>query len=49
VFVAGYLLVWTGFSAAAALVLVEKVVAAGPWVGRVAGLTLAGWGLWMLM
>ena len=48
VFVAGYLLVWIGFSAAAALVLVEKVVPAGLWLGRVAGLTLAGWGLWML-
>jgi hypothetical protein len=24
-------------------------VPAGLWVGRVAGLMLAGWGLWMLM
>ena len=46
-FVAGVMnLLWV--AAIAALVLVEKVVPAGPWVGRVAGLTLAGWGLWML-
>ena len=32
----------------AGLVLVEKVARAGPWVGRVAGLALAGWGIWML-
>jgi predicted metal-binding membrane protein len=35
-------------AAIAALVLAEKVVPAGPWVGRVAGLTLAGGGVWML-
>ena len=46
-FVAGVMnLLWV--AAIAALVLVEKVVPAGPWVGRVAGLTLVGWGLWML-
>jgi predicted metal-binding membrane protein len=46
-FVAGVMnLLWV--AAIAALVLVEKVVPAGPWLGRVAGLTLAGWGLWML-
>jgi predicted metal-binding membrane protein len=46
-FVAGVMnLLWV--AAIAALVMVEKVVPAGPWVGRVAGLTLAGWGLWML-
>jgi predicted metal-binding membrane protein len=32
----------------AGLVLVEKVAGAGPWVGRVAGLALAGWGIWLL-
>jgi predicted metal-binding membrane protein len=47
-FVAGVMnLLWV--TAIAALVLVEKVVPAGPWVGRIAGLALAGWGLWMLM
>jgi predicted metal-binding membrane protein len=46
-FVAGVMnLLWV--AAIAALVLVEKVVPAGVWLGRVAGLTLAGWGLWML-
>jgi predicted metal-binding membrane protein len=46
-FVAGVMnLLWV--AAIAALVLVEKVVPAGPWLGRAAGLTLAGWGLWML-
>ena len=29
-------------------VLVEKVLPPGPWVGRISGATLAGWGLWML-
>jgi predicted metal-binding membrane protein len=46
-FVAGVMnLLWV--AAIAALVLVEKVVPAGPWVSRVAGLAMAGWGLWML-
>jgi predicted metal-binding membrane protein len=46
-FVAGVMnLFWV--AAIAALVLVEKVVPAGPWVGRVAGVALAGWGVWML-
>ncbi len=46
-FVAGVMnLLWV--AAIAALVLVEKVVPAGPWLGRIAGLTLSGWGLWML-
>ena len=46
-FVAGVMnLLWV--AAIAALVLIEKVVPAGPWLGRVAGLMLAGWGLWML-
>jgi predicted metal-binding membrane protein len=34
--------------AIAALVLVEKLARAGPWVGRMAGLGLAGWGIWLL-
>ena len=34
--------------AIAGLVLVEKVARAGPWVGRMAGLGLAGWGIWLL-
>jgi predicted metal-binding membrane protein len=46
-FVGGVMnLLWV--TAIAALVLVEKVAQAGPWVGRVAGLALAGWGVWML-
>jgi predicted metal-binding membrane protein len=46
-FVAGVMnLLWV--AAIAALALVEKVVPTGPWLGRVAGLTLASWGLWML-
>jgi predicted metal-binding membrane protein len=46
-FVAGVMnLLWV--AAIAALVLVEKSVPAGPWLGRVAGLILAGWGVWML-
>jgi hypothetical protein len=27
---------------------VEKVARAGPWVGRAAGVALAGWGVWVL-
>jgi predicted metal-binding membrane protein len=46
-FVAGVMnLLWV--AAIAALVLVEKVTAAGPWVGRVAGLAMIGAGVWML-
>jgi predicted metal-binding membrane protein len=46
-FVAGVMnLLWV--AAIAALVLVERLVPAGPWLGRVAGLVLAGWGVWML-
>ena len=36
------------YVAIAGLVLMEKAARAGPWVGRVAGLALAGWGVWML-
>ena len=32
----------------AGLVLVEKVVRGGAWVGRVAGLAMVGWGLWVI-
>ena len=47
-FVAGVMnLLWV--AAIAALVLVEKVVPGGQWLGRIAGLTLAGWGMWMLL
>jgi predicted metal-binding membrane protein len=46
-FVGGVMnLLWV--AAIAGLVLVEKVARAGPWVGRVAGLALVGWGVWML-
>ena len=47
-FVAGVMnLLW--IAVIAALVLVEKVVPAGLWIGRVTGLLLAGWGVWMLL
>ncbi len=39
-------LLW--IAALAAFVLVEKVVPAGNWVGRIAGLGLLVWGLWLL-
>ena len=46
-FVAGVMnLLWV--AVIAGLVLLEKVARAGPWIGRVAGLTLTGWGVWML-
>lgn len=45
-FVAGVMnLLWVALIAA--LVLVEKVVPAGLWMSRVAGLLLIGWGVWM--
>lgn len=47
-FVAGVMnLAWV--AAIAALVLLEKVARAGPWIGRLTGLALAGWGVWMLL
>lgn len=47
-FVAGVMnLVWV--AAIAAFVLVEKVAPAGEWVGRIAGIVLVGWGLWLLV
>lgn len=39
-------LVW--IAALAGFVLVEKVVPRGAWVGRLAGLALVVWGIWML-
>jgi predicted metal-binding membrane protein len=36
-------------AAIAGLVLVEKVVRGGPWIGRLAGLGLIGWGLSVLV
>jgi predicted metal-binding membrane protein len=45
-FVAGVMnLFWVAIIAA--LVLVEKVIPAGHWVSRVAGLLFIGWGAWM--
>jgi predicted metal-binding membrane protein len=35
-------------AAIAGLVLVEKVARGGPWIGRLAGLGLIGWGGWLL-
>jgi predicted metal-binding membrane protein len=32
----------------AGLVLVEKVVPGGVWVGRVAGVAMVGWGVWLI-
>lgn len=46
-FVAGVMnIVW--IAAIAGLVLIEKVAAAGPWIGRLAGLALALWGGWLM-
>ena len=33
----------------AALVLMEKVLPAGHWIGRIAGLGLIAWGLWLIL
>ena len=38
-------LLWV--AAIAGFVLVEKLVRGGWWVGRVAGVGLVGWGLWV--
>ena len=40
-------LLW--MSVLTAFVLIEKVAPGGVWVGRVAGLLLAGWGAWLLV
>jgi predicted metal-binding membrane protein len=46
-FVAGVMsLLWV--AAIAGFVLLEKVASAGYWAGRVAGVVLAGWGVWMV-
>jgi predicted metal-binding membrane protein len=46
-FVAGVMnLLWV--ATIAGLVLIEKVSRSGPHIGRLAGLALAGWGVWML-
>jgi len=46
-FVAGVMnLLWV--AAIAGFVLLEKVLPAGHWVGRVAGVMLVGWGAWVL-
>ncbi len=45
-FVAGVMnLLWV--AALAGLVLVEKLVRGGAWLGRVAGLAMAAWGVWL--
>lgn len=36
---------WIAFLAS--FVLAEKVAAGGPWLGRLGGLALIGWGIWM--
>jgi predicted metal-binding membrane protein len=46
-FVAGVMnLAWV--AALAGLVLVEKLVRGGLWVGRLAGLAMVGWGVWVI-
>ena len=46
-FVAGVMnLLWV--AAIAAFVLLEKVVPAGGWIGRVAGAVLVAWGAWVI-
>jgi predicted metal-binding membrane protein len=47
-FVAGVMnLLWV--AVIAGLVLLEKVARGGPWIGRLAGLALIGWGGWILL
>jgi predicted metal-binding membrane protein len=47
-FVAGVMnLLWV--AALAGLVLVEKVVRGGAWIGRAAGLAMAAWGVWLVV
>jgi predicted metal-binding membrane protein len=47
-FVNGVMNVWW-MAVLTAFVLVEKLVPAHLWTGRVAGLLLCGWGVWMLV
>ena len=46
-FVAGVMNVWW-IAAITILVLLEKVVSRGLWVGRIAGVVFLGWGIWVL-
>ena len=47
-FVAGVMnLVWV--AVLAALVLLEKAAPAGPLIGRLAGVGLCGWGIWLAL
>ena len=45
-FVAGVMNIWW-VAIISVFVLVEKVAPRGLWIGKIAGLLLAGWGLWM--
>lgn len=47
-FVAGVMNVWW-IAIISVLVLLEKVVPRGLWVGKVAGVILAAWGVWMMV
>jgi predicted metal-binding membrane protein len=46
-FIAGVMNLWW-VAAIAAVVLIEKVAAAGPWIARATGVLLILWGGWML-
>ncbi len=46
-FVAGVMNVWW-IAIIAVFVLLEKVVPRGLWLGKIAGVLLAGWGVWMM-
>jgi predicted metal-binding membrane protein len=47
-FVAGVMNIWW-VAVISVLVLMEKVAPRGLWLGRLAGVFLAGWGIWMMM
>ena len=47
-FVAGVMNMWW-VGAIAGFVLVEKIAPRGLWLGRIAGLLLAGWGVWVII
>ena len=47
-FVAGVMNLWW-VGAISALVLIEKVSPAGPWIARAAGVLLMLWGAWVLV
>ena len=47
-FVAGVMNLWW-IAAISVLVLLEKIAPKGPWVGRLAGVVLMMWGVWMLL